>query len=172
MIDVYQKKIRESSDIEGHMAWIAAHAKGNVMEIGVREGRSTAAILMGLARNGGHLWSIDKEDYGDLYSDSHWTFIQANSLTESERILDATNMKSNAVWIDLLLIDADHTFHGCFSDLTNFGKYARVIAVHDTNSEYLGVWQALTEYFRSPFSGPFRRAEFRNKCNGLGVLYR
>jgi len=172
MTSAYEKKIQELSDIAEHLAWITAHARGKVMEIGVREGRSTAAILMGLARNGGHLWSIDKENYGDLYCDSHWTFIQANSLTESERILDATNMKSNHLWIDLLLIDGDHTYAGCLSDLTNFGRYAKIIAIHDTNSEWLGVWQAVTEYFRSPFSGTFRRAEFRNKSNGLGVLYR
>jgi hypothetical protein len=173
-LEQYQQKIRGPSDIEGHVGWIGYHARGNIMEIGVRDGYSTAAILIGLEQNreGGHLWSVDKEDCGHLYSNPRWTFIQANSLTESERILDATNMKSNGLWIDLLLIDGDHSYAGCLSDLTNFGRYAKIIAVHDTNSQWLGVWQAVTEYFRSPFSGAFRRAEFRNQSNGLGVLYR
>jgi hypothetical protein len=159
-------------DIAGHLEWITKHSQGNVVEIGVREGHSTRAILAGLAVNGGHLWSIDKDDCTGVYSGPRWTFIQGNSLTEPERILDATSMRSNNVWIDLLLIDGDHTYHGCLSDLTNFGKYAKVIAVHDTNSDYLGVWQAVAEYFRSPFNGGFRRAEFQNESNGLGVLYR
>lgn len=173
-IEEYQKKLRAPSDIENCIGWIASHSMGSVMEIGVREGISTAAILVGLEQNmeGGHLWSVDKENCGHLYTNPRWTFIQANSLTEPERILDETKMRSNNVWIDLLLIDGDHSYSGCLSDLTNFGKYAKVIAVHDTNSEWLGVWQAVIEYFRSPWAGPFRRAEFFTAGHGLGVLFR
>lgn len=164
-----------SCDLGCHIDWIVSHSHGNVMEIGVREGHSTGAILRGFGVNGrryNHLWSVDKEDRKNLYSDLNWTFIQGNTLTEPERILDATAMRSNDLWLELLFIDADHTFHGCFSDLTNFGKYAKVIAVHDTHSEYMGVWQAVTEYFRSPWAGPFRHAEFFTASHGLGVLYR
>lgn len=160
------------SDIGAHLEWLRTHAKGHVLEIGVRDGFSTSAILAGLTKKGGHLYSVDIEDCSGLYQDPRWTFIQGNSQTESERILDATGMRSNNHWIDLLLVDADHTFHGCLADLTNYGKYAKVIAVHDTNSEYLGVWHAVTEYFRSSWAGPFHHAEFRNASNGLGVLWR
>ena len=160
------------SDFAGHMAFLRNHARGNVLEIGVREGLSTAALLVGAAETNAHVWSVDLDDYSHLYDSPNWTFIQANSVTESERILDATNMRSNELWIDLLFIDGDHTYSGCMSDLTNFGKYAKIIAVHDTASSYIGVWQAVTEYFRSPFSGGFSRAEFRNESHGLGILYR
>jgi hypothetical protein len=163
--------IKGWSDLGEHLEWLRTHAKGRAFEIGVRDGFSTSAILAGLAGTG-HLYSVDKEDCSGLYSDPNWTFIQGNSATETELILDATGMRSNDHWIDLLFIDGDHSFHGCLADLTNYGKYAKVIAVHDTNSEYLGVWQAVTEYFRSPWAGPFHHAEFLNTSNGLGVLYR
>lgn len=163
--------IKGWSDLGEHLEWLRKHAKGNVFEIGVRDGFSTAALLAGLAGQG-HLYSVDRENCSGLYSDSNWTFIQGNSQTEPDRILDGTGMRSNNFWIDLLFIDADHTFQGCLADLTNFGKYAKVIAVHDTNSEYLGVWQAVTEYFRSPWAGPFHHAKFLNTSNGLGVLVR
>lgn len=161
------------NDLGEHFEWLRNHANGHVLEIGVREGFSTTALLAGIYENGGgHLYSVDKDDCGGLLSDPRWTFIQANSATEPERILDATKMSSNGLWIDLLFVDGDHTFQGCLADLTNFGKYAKVIAIHDTNSEWLGVWQAVMEYFRSSWSGPFERAEFFTGSHGLGVLYR
>jgi cephalosporin hydroxylase len=162
---------RGESDLGEYREWLWSFAEGNVFEIGVRDGHSTAAILTGLAGRG-RLWSVDKEPCGHLYMDHNWTFIQGNSQTEPERILDATGMRSNDQWIDLLFIDGDHTFQGCLADLTNYGKYAKTIAVHDTNSEYMGVWHAVTEYFRSPWAGPFRAAHFMTASNGLGVLYR
>lgn len=163
--------IKGWSDLGEHLEWLRRHPRPKMLEIGVRNGFSTSAILTGLAGKG-QLWSVDKDPCGHLFTDPNWTFIQANSQTESERILDSTGMRSNEHWIDLLFIDGDHTFQGCLADLTNYGKYAKVIAIHDTNSEYLGVWQAVIEYFRSPWAGPFHHAEFLNTSNGLGVLYR
>lgn len=168
-LEMYKK--RDWSDLGPYVEWLYAHAKGNVFEIGVREGYSTSAILSGLSGSG-HLYSVDKVDCSGRFSDSNWTFIQGDTITEPERILDATGMRSNHFWIDLLFVDGDHTYQGCLSDLTNFGKYAKVIAVHDTHSEYLGVWQAVTDYFRSRFTGPFRSLEFRTESNGLAVLRR
>lgn len=171
-VEVYEVYQSEPSDLADHLPFLKACARGTVMEIGVREGVSTAALLSGVCENGGHLFSIDIDDYSRLYQDGHWTFIQGNTITEAERILERTGKMSNRHWIDFLFIDGDHTYSGCLSDLTNFGKYAKVIAVHDTASEWLGVWQATIEYFRSPWAGPFATATFFTGSNGLGVLYR
>lgn len=171
-LEVYEKNEAEFSDLAEHLQFFRKNARGTVLEIGVREGVSTAALLVGVGEHGGHLWSIDIDDYSHLYMSSDWTFIQGNSVTESDRILHETNRMSNELWIDLLFIDGDHSYAACLSDLTNFGKYAKIIAVHDTNSAWLGVWQAVIEYYRAPWSGEFTGARFINGSHGLGILYR
>ena len=46
--------IKGWSDLGPHLEWLRAAAEGKVLEIGVRDGYSTSAILTGLA-GAGHL---------------------------------------------------------------------------------------------------------------------
>ena len=171
-LELYDKYQREYSDIGLHLPWLREHARGKVLEIGVREGVSTAALLLGVAHNGGHVYSVDVEPCGEIFTDpdtlAMWTFLRADSRTESEQVLRALGKGV----IDLLFIDGDHTYAGCISDLTTYGPYANVIVVHDTSSEFLGVWEAVIAYFRAPNQPKFSRAEFFNSSSGMGVLYR
>lgn len=175
-LEVYDKYSREWSDISLHLPWLRDNAHGTVLEIGVREGISTAALLLGVAHWGGHVYSVDIEDRSELYSDNPdyahmWTFIQADS-KDWKRVFEGIGLRDGSFSIDLLFIDGCHSYSGCISDLTTYGPWSKVIAVHDTNSEFQGVWEATIAYFRStqPTQPQFKRAEFRNESNGLGIL--
>tara|TARA_B110001450_G_C17627325_1_gene483711 strand:+ start:821 stop:1444 length:624 start_codon:yes stop_codon:yes gene_type:complete len=47
-----------------------------IIEFGVREGRSTKMFLDLCRENNGELYSIDIDDYSNLYNDKNWKFIQ------------------------------------------------------------------------------------------------
>lgn len=171
-LEVYDKYLSSWSDIGLHLPWLRENARGNVLEIGVREGISTAALLLGVGHSGGHVWSVDLEDCSHLYNDPyHWTFIQSDS-GNSDAVLEKMGLRDDSFKIDLLLVDGNHTYTGCMADLAAYAPWAKVIAIHDTNSKFIGVWEAMIAYFRSPHNGGFSKAEFRTQSNGLGVLYR
>jgi len=47
------------------------------LEFGVKEGRSTKFFLDICKRNNGKLFSIDVDDYSNLFDDPNWTFIKS-----------------------------------------------------------------------------------------------
>jgi Methyltransferase domain len=121
---------------EGDMAafapWLRAHAHGNVVEIGVRDGASTSAFLAGIEDTYGHLYSIDIQPCSHLFpGHPSWTFIQADSKDFQ------TVTRQLPFEIDLLLIDGDHSRAGVLSDI----EYARnvrpggYLVFHDTSPE-------------------------------------
>lgn len=171
-LETYEKYEREFSDLAEHLHFFRQNAKGTVMEIGVREGVSTSALLVGVGENGGHVYSVDLDDYASLYDDPNWTFIQGDSGKDHEEILRRMGRQDNNFRIDLLFIDGDHSYDACMRDLTTYGPWANIIAVHDTASAWMGVWESVISYYRSHYNGPFRRAEFLTASHGLGVLYR
>jgi len=107
-----------SGDMKDFAPWLREHAHGNVMEIGVRDGASTSAFLLGVEDNGGHVYSIDVADCSHLFrGHSQWTFIHSNS---TNRNFVFTQIPYE---IDVLLIDGDHSRAGVMADL----EYARLI---------------------------------------------
>ncbi len=48
-----------------------------ILEFGVKEGRSTKLLLDYCNKNNGELFSIDIEDYSNLFSDKNWHFIKS-----------------------------------------------------------------------------------------------
>jgi Methyltransferase domain len=130
------------TDIHDHLPRLLALAYGNILEIGVRFGVSTAALLYGIEFKGGHLWSVDTEDCSHLYSDPNWTFIREDSK-------NAAAIKPQLPdELQLLFIDGDHSYEGVKADLQNYGHLARVVALHDaTRWGHEGVLPAIHEYF-------------------------
>src|SRR5262249_18136574 len=103
-----------------------------VLEIGVRVGISTAALLLGAEENGGHVYSVDADPgCGSVY-EGHplWTFIHGHSRDDAERILRELPQ------LDLLFIDGDHGREMVLNDLDAYGTRVRregLILLHDTD---------------------------------------
>lgn len=119
-------------DMKDFAPWMRDHAKGNIVEIGVRDGASTSAFLSGVEEHGGHVWSIDVQPCGHLFeSHPQWSFLQCNSTD-----IDAM-CKFIPFEIDVLLIDGDHSRAGIIADF----EYARqvraggIILLHDIAPE-------------------------------------
>ena len=133
-------------DIDMHADYMTSVASGDIFEIGVRSGISTASFLRGLEKNGGHLYSADIESgCGKIFAGHpQWTFLQVNSR-------DVAVVKSKLpASVDVLFIDGDHTYEGVKSDLANYGPLVKdggKIVMHDVASAYdPGVRQAADEY--------------------------
>jgi hypothetical protein len=141
---MYERWLREWSDIQGHLPRLHACAHGNCLEIGVRQGVSTSALLAGLEEHGGHLMSIDVDECGHLFAGHPlWTFYRRDS------VRDAASVKSMLpVGLSLLFIDGDHAYESVLADLTNYGDRADCILLHDTEAEEWreGVCRAIKEY--------------------------
>jgi predicted O-methyltransferase YrrM len=152
------------TDMQDHLPYLFEMSHGKVLEIGVRGGASTSALLAGVESKGGHLWSVDINNCR-LLEHPDWTFIQADSNAEKQKVLaeipDA---------LDLLFVDGDHTYAGCMSDLETYGSRAKVVLIHDClcPDTFPGVRRACEEYAAKnelPFS-------IREGSYGLGVMTR
>lgn len=137
----YWDRCLQRTDIELHLPRLYAEAEGIVLELGVRYGNSTAALLAGVERRGKHLYSVDINDCsGVIETSNHWTFIQADSL-DYEKIYPHVQGA-----IDILFIDTDHTYERTKAELELWGNITkRRIFLHDTDSHH-GVRKAMIEY--------------------------
>ena len=92
-------------DIQKHLPFLRSCARGNVIEIGVRWGVSTAAFLLGLETNGGHLYSVDvNPDCASRFSHPQWSFLAASSA-------DASAVRRFApASVSVLFIVGDHSY--------------------------------------------------------------
>ena len=74
----------------------------NIVELGVREGRSTKEFLKYCKENSGRLYSVDVNDYSRLFKDKIWKFILSRD--DNFEYLDNILPKT----IDILYIDSLH----------------------------------------------------------------
>jgi predicted O-methyltransferase YrrM len=74
----------------------------NILEFGVREGRSTKMFLELCAKNGGKLISVDIDDYSDLFQDINWKFIKCRD-DDHKHVSSFFSKK-----FDIILIDSLH----------------------------------------------------------------
>ena len=74
----------------------------NILEFGVREGRSTKMFLDICAKNNGKLTSVDIDDYSNLFSDNNWKFIK----TRDDDYRNVSKHFSSD--FDIILIDSLH----------------------------------------------------------------
>ena len=130
---VYLSYLTEKwSDIQEHLPRLRAAAKGNILEIGVRTGVSTSAFLTGVKINSGHVYSIDIEDCNVFDGDPDWTFVQLDSNNTGR--MEAIRQLGQASF-DVVLIDGDHSFNACLTDLKRYGILAPQIFVHDADMQ-------------------------------------
>jgi len=138
----YEYHLANWSDIQEHLPRLYDAARGNVLEIGVRSGCSTSALLAGIEEHGGHLWSVDINDCPVFAGHPNWTFRRADTLKDADAI-----KRELPESLDVLFVDGDHTYQGAMSDLINFGDIAKLIFVHDTEApDFPDVRKAVMEY--------------------------
>jgi predicted O-methyltransferase YrrM len=167
-----------TSDIGLHLPYLHQRAKTAkvALELGVRNGCSTAALLAGLDDSDGHLWSVDMfgpEAPANEWAEPRWTFILGDDM--NAEIIGQTPGE-----LDLLFIDTSHCYSHTLSELQTYGpkvKVGGVILLHDTELEVapgsvqeedkgFPVRRAIQDWCRSRFLTP----EWREGCNGLGVI--
>ena len=162
--EAYRYWLEHWSDVQTHLPVLYEAARGNVLELGVRAGVSTCALLAGVADHGGHVWSVDINDCRPAIGvHPDWTFIQADSLDDVLITPDKP--------IDCLFIDTEHTEHRTIGELHRWGQHMRpggVILLHDTDdmSTYPGVRNAMERYCADTGRTP----EYREGSYGLGVI--
>jgi hypothetical protein len=140
--EAYSYWLNHWSDMQDHLPLLKSLAKGNVMEIGVRTGVSTSALLSGVIESGGHLWSFDINPC-DYFDSPQATFTQADTINESDKVRAIIPER-----LDLLFVDGDHTLEGALSDLRNYGPLATTILVHDAEcpDTFPGVLESVKTY--------------------------
>jgi O-methyltransferase len=117
-----------------------------IVELGVRQGHSTVALLEAARGVGGRVWSIDVEPCRQARQAieamglaDHWTFLQRDAL-----VLEETEIPRP---IDLLFLDTVPLYSQTLAELRKFMPYLRAgswMALHATVSSP-GVSQALLE---------------------------
>lgn len=146
----YAEWISVWSDVQAHLPRLFSHSHGTVLELGVRAGVSTSALLAGVEVVGGTLWSVDRDDCSPLFAGNpQWRFVQADSL--DEQALAGAGLPEE---LDLLFIDTEHTADRTLRELTLWGPRVAcggVIYLHDTDdpSTMPGVRDAMTAVCRA-----------------------
>lgn len=134
----YERHCTVWSDIVEHLPTLHDHVVATnaqaVVELGVRSGNSTSALLAGVAETGGHLWSVDirlmpagsfaplKQAAGES-----WTFILGDDMQVADKLPGQ---------IDILFIDSSHHYDHTLAELRLYGPRADLILLHDTELEH------------------------------------
>jgi cephalosporin hydroxylase len=161
----YLHYLTQPSDIQAHLGLLYSLARGNVVELGTRSGVSTAALLAGVERRGGRVWSVDIDDCAHLYAGHpQWTFWQSSS-TDADTVQDIATYHGP---IDLLLIDTEHTVEQVTAELALWAPLMRPgghICLHDPET-FPGVRRAILT-FCAARGWP---VTFILPCHGMAVI--
>lgn len=174
-LQVYEENVRNPKcPTYPYLEFLRRKGKGNVLEIGVETGVSTACFICGVHEQGGHVWSVDINPscWVPYSGDPRWTFIASDSQ-------DVTHVKSKIPEVlDVLMIDGWHEHPVPGNDLKNYApmvKSGGLIIMHDIRMQDVmdAYHQFLVEtgyvhfelggYSESPYSGAM--------AWGLGVIY-
>lgn len=140
-------------------AWVEALAARVVVELGVRAGVSTRALLAGAHATGGRVWGVDPEDRHGI-DDPAFTFVRADAAAVADR------------WevIDLLHVDTDpHTEEQTRRWLELYAGKCRAVALHDAHHPGFGVGAAVRAFAAA---GGWRVYEYWGNPSGWAVLTR
>ena len=129
------------NDIQDCLAFlhesVLAYPRAQVVELGVRGGNSTSALLSAVQQVGGHLWSCDIEppgrggdwDFPPEWNEvPEWTFICGDSVGD-------TVIAQMPKEIDVLFEDTSHTFEQTLAEMEAYMPLVRpggVALFHDT----------------------------------------
>lgn len=171
------------NDIQGHLEFLhtTALGYGTLVELGVRSGNSTAALLAAKDHHAypnasvfGGLWSVDIEQPSvpsHWHELDHWHFLQADDTSPEAQ--DWLPEKFN-----LLFIDTSHDYLHTIAELALYVPRVEsggIVLLHDTEWEYPDIQldepdgpvaRALTDYCEK--EGLYWHN--RPGCYGMGVI--
>lgn len=134
----YEARATVWSDIQGHLptllATVLRYPAATVLELGVRWGTSTSALLHGVNQVGGHLWSVDIAPPtvpGWWAETGLWTLTIGDDLDPA--VVDA---QPNPV--DILFIDTSHAYDHMLAELRTYVPLVKpggTVLCHDTELE-------------------------------------
>lgn len=172
----YDVRRLENSDIRDFLPFLYDQAKGKqVIELGVRGGNSTAALLAAVEKHGGHVWSVDisAPQVPDHWFDSDlWDFIGGDDLETADELPDG---------VDVVFIDTSHTFEQTWCELDLYAPKLRsggVFLLHDTELERPEASPGTDPPYPvkaavDQWSFAYGWAcEFKTGCNGLGIIHK
>lgn len=138
--DVYRERCAEDSDIAAHLPYlyeaVVQRDAKIVVELGVRYGNSTSALLAGVHETGGHLWSVDPQPMppAEWLTNERWSLLPDDDLS-------AAALGFIPDTIGVLFIDTSHMYAHTLMELNLYGPRVRsggVILLHDTEFEMAG----------------------------------
>jgi predicted O-methyltransferase YrrM len=158
------------TDIQDHIPTLYRYARGQILELGVRSGVSTSALLAGVEENGGHVFSVDINPKCSEVFRGHpnWTFICSDSC-DHFRIWDEGRHDGFGYPLDMVFIDTEHTYERLSGELAIWGakvKRGGLIVIHDVE-RFPDMARAAMEWARERE----RIYEVHQGSNGLGVIY-
>lgn len=169
--DLFEHLCGQESDIQGHLGrlrdLVVELDARQVVELGVRTGRSTVALLAGVEATDGRLWSCDVVDVvpglpAEVAEHPQWEFVLGDDLAVVDR----------APSCDLLFIDTSHEYEHTAAELAAYTPLVRAggcVVLHDTNDQWPGVQRALFEW-RTAMPVP-PRLEVHTHDNGLTIVW-
>lgn len=150
----YMERLGAWSDIRGHLEFmyktVIGYRRPRVIELGVRTGVSTCALLAGAIEVQGKLWSVDVDEPRvpeSWLAEPDWTFIRGDDLTGP--VIDALPRRCQVLFVDTL-----HDFDHVLAELAVYmPRLTRdgVALVHDTE------WDVGDRQLEGP-TGPVARA--------------
>ena len=177
----YERLCREPSDISEHLPVLFdfASRSTSIVELGVRGGNSTTALLAGL--NEGCLWGCDdlRLDSVDIVSSTLMCDLSPLAGNVAWRLHHADSRKFAPLPCDLLFIDTWHTRDQLAAELRRHaGDVRQWILLHDTTAfgelgedGGPGLWPAVIDFLAAS-DGRWRIAKRLENQNGLTVLER
>lgn len=182
----YDRRRTEPSDIRDHLAEIyqvaSSYAQPRILELGVRSGNSTAALLAAAEMTGGQVWSVDIAEPTVpewWHTSGRWTLHVGNDL---DGVLHQ-KLKHDPGVFDVVFIDTIHTYEHTLAELRLYVPMVRpggTVLLHDTELERPEGVPVEVANRQPPF--PVARAiddfcgesgaswENRPGCYGLGVM--
>ena len=177
------------TDISEHLLAIYSEAlecrPKLIVELGVRGGESTKALLLAAELSGARVVSVDIEDCSRVSSVTYWTFVQAEDVFFGGAFSEWAHSRGLDPAIDVLFIDTSHAYEHTVAEIRTWFPYlapgAKVL-FHDTSNNALyglGVTRAIEDFLQIQFeeSGLIPALcvgdwliRHNPACNGLTVL--
>ena len=136
---LYAERVQNWSDIQGHLEFmhdlVVAEDAKTVLELGVRDGNSTAALIAAVDKTDGHLWSVDVNPIPEVpawVTSGRWTTLLGDDLT----VVYSYNLPQQ---FDIVFIDTLHWFHHTLAELRLYAPKTNIVLLHDTELEH--PWQ-------------------------------